>query len=754
MDQYLTPENSTIWVLALLGFLALVTGSRAVARRGLREPVVRLLVLYLILAFLWELGAILINRSIFPFLNQDITRLYPLFGALILAILFLGVSSAFLNTPIKIRNWIILGLALCLLSLLLATHVLPIPRIPLTLGAIPFYRRRVIQVILLLGWILITGRTMQLILSAYRLANRPLHKNRVVFWALSVLIAFVGDMLIFPGFHQGGLLHLLSGCIAGYVLISHNLADVVQLGLRGFSYLMISLLAAVVYAIGFLTLQNVLKTSPGLKSMETSLVLGGILAFIFNPLIILLIRRMDRVVHGLRYDPSGTVREYSQSISNIVNLDFLAKTALSLLGKTFHTGRTYLFLVDEEKVAGQGFFNLRMVKAADENAQVEPIRMSADSPAAAFFSQARLPLAQYDLDLLPQFKDTPPEDRSWFTGLEVDMYVPICTKTQWIGLFILGPKSTRERYFDEDLVLLTTLADQTAVALENARLFSNLVKVNQDLVQAQRALEEANQHLREIDELKSAFIGVITHEMRTPLANIAFSLQLLGMYGKDMNPEQREQLGQLNLGVKQARSLVENLITFATFLNKQAVITPEPLDFGMLIKDTLIPLEELACEKEVLLKVDIMGELLPVNGDRKHLAIAIYQLVHNSIKFNRPKGRVWVTCWSTSNALYFDVKDTGVGVARSKLATLWSGFTQAADPLRRGLEGLGLGLALVKNIVAAHGGQVWADSWEGKGSVFGFQIPLEPLAEVANPAEVFQIRTDLPKPQEGYFPKR
>jgi hypothetical protein len=77
-----------------------------------------------------------------------------------------------------------------------------------------------------------------------------------------------------------------------------------------------------------------------------------------------------------------------------------------------------------------------------------------------------------------------------------------------------------------------------------------------------------------------------------------------------------------------------------------------------------------------------------------------------------------------------------------------------ADPLRRGLEGLGLGLGLVKYIVAAHGGQVWADSWEGKGSVFGFQIPLEPPVEFINPAEAFRVREDLPQPQEGSLLKK
>ena len=99
-------------------------------------------------------------------------------------------------------------------------------------------------------------------------------------------------------------------------------------------------------------------------------------------------------------------------------------------------------------------------------------------------------------------------------------------------------------------------------------------------------------------------------------------------------------------------------------------------------------------------------------------------MVHNAIKFTHDGGKVWVSCWTTADGFYFDVKDTGVGIPPDKLKDIWTSFTQTADPLRRGLEGLGLGLALVKNIVTAHGGEVWVESKPGSGSVFGCKVPL------------------------------
>jgi signal transduction histidine kinase len=295
---------------------------------------------------------------------------------------------------------------------------------------------------------------------------------------------------------------------------------------------------------------------------------------------------------------------------------------------------------------------------------------------------------------------------------------------------------------------MSTLADQTVVALENARLFENLRKLNKDLLDAQRALEEANRQMREIDEIKSNFISVITHELRTPLANVAFSLQLLEMYGMDrLLPEQKEQITQMDRGVKQAKTMVDNLITFAAFLNRQVALKLDRMDYKDIIQEALSPLLDKAKAQGLQLHLDIIGDLLPLIADRKHLVNAMYQLVDNAIKFNREGGKIWVSCWSTSEAAFFDVKDNGIGVSQTKLQEIWNGLTQMADPIRRGVEGLGLGLALVKYIIAAHGGQVWAESLESVGSQFGFRVPLDGPTPIDNRIYSFEVLNDIPRPR-------
>ena len=432
---------------------------------------------------------------------------------------------------------------------------------------------------------------------------------------------------------------------------------------------------------------------------------------------------------GENYDPAAVIREYSVNVSSVVDLERLEQVTVEVIGKAIGTRRGRLFLVEHVTTNNHTHFVLLPVRP-DEHDEIEQavngkmvkpreeFRLSVSSPLVEYFIQARQPLEWREVDSAPRFRSLAEEERRWLVALDMDVYVPVYSKSGWIGLLALGEKISGNGFAEQDLALLSTLADLAAVALENARLFNGLKKAQVDI-------EQANLRLSEMDEMKSSFIGVITHEMRTPLANMAFSLQLMQMYGNEhMLPEQREQLDQIGVNLATARRMVDNLVTFALFLNKQVVLNPESVDFKLLVLEALTPLKPVADEKHLNLQINNIGEMPACRGDPGLLKDAIHQLVHNAIKYTPEGGNVWVSSWATADVVCFDVKDTGAGVPAEKMQALWDGFTQATDPLRRGLEGLGLGLALVRFIVAAHNGKVWVESQPGKGSTFGFQVPI------------------------------
>jgi two-component system phosphate regulon sensor histidine kinase PhoR len=226
-----------------------------------------------------------------------------------------------------------------------------------------------------------------------------------------------------------------------------------------------------------------------------------------------------------------------------------------------------------------------------------------------------------------------------------------------------------------------------------------------------------------VEQLKSEFVSVVSHELRSPFAMLDSTMQVIERHGLDgWQPPQRQEWQQLGQQLKRAETMVKNLVTFASFLSKQGQLRLVVFDLGEAAREAILGLTPMAQARNITLTCEADSEM-PLLGDRERLSEATYHLIHNAIKFNRSGGCVVVSCRSLPSGLIIEVADTGVGIPPNRLVEVWQDFRQLADPLRRGMEGLGLGLPLVKYVVEAHGGQVWADSQVGRGSVFGFSLP-------------------------------
>jgi signal transduction histidine kinase len=718
-------NNLMTIILTLEGILYILIGGIVLKRRGFQEQVVRWLALYALVSCLWALGQAFWRLGWLPFVADDLLVRMPVYGVLLLSWLFLHLTRSFLRRERPEWGWWAFGAAWTGLLVVLDANLVGLPELLWSGDGWVLYRQGLISGALILGWAIFMGGAALLTVRTYRQTQQPLHRNRITYWPPALGFTVAGDVLLFAG-HEvlGSGLRLVAILIVTYVVVTHRLPDVRQAARRTVSYLIITLLAVVLYTSGLVAMQYAFQAAPGYSPLLAGAAMALILAILFQPLLSLVQRLVNRLISGASFDPSHTLREYSTSISNILDLELLANVMVNIIAEAIGIRHGRLFLVDHEEESGDGSFRLRDAGGMG-NKETKPETLAADSPIADYLRRERRPLTQYDIDLLSQFQEISSRERTWLSSLDVDVYVPIHGKGDWIGLLALGPKVSGNRYFDADLALLGMLADQTAVALENARLVEDLISTNDDLGQAYAALDQANRQLQELDKLKSAFIGVITHELRTPFANIAFSLEVLERHGqKHLPPELGEQLGQLADGIKAARTMVDNLVTFATFLSKQGELRLAQMDFGQVTQDSLLPLKPLAESKGVTLHMEVPENLPQLSGDRERLGDAVYHLVHNAIKFTGAGGDVWVRCQAGDDTIRFEVQDTGRGVPAGKLDTLWDGFTQMADPLRRGVEGLGLGLALVKYVVNAHGGQVLAESQEGVGSTFGFQIPL------------------------------
>ena len=270
------------------------------------------------------------------------------------------------------------------------------------------------------------------------------------------------------------------------------------------------------------------------------------------------------------------------------------------------------------------------------------------------------------------------------------------------------------------LDLRTQLESTRKQSLVYAR---DMMTLYRQVQQTNRQLQELNVQLEEADKLKSNFLGVIGHELRSPFVSIDFALQALMRYGLDnLNVDQRDLVRQLKQGCQDAREMVDKLVSVAGLLSKQGKLNLEIVDIVPVIQDIVTTLEPMARSRQLLLDVQIPPQLMLLAGDRERISEAIWHLTHNAIKFTKPGGHITIQSHIENEVMFIAVRDTGVGIPVEQQARMWESFAQLSDSVQRGMEGLGLGLALVRYVAAAHSGDVVLQSNPGVGQCHRFLV--------------------------------
>jgi signal transduction histidine kinase len=251
-----------------------------------------------------------------------------------------------------------------------------------------------------------------------------------------------------------------------------------------------------------------------------------------------------------------------------------------------------------------------------------------------------------------------------------------------------------------------------------------------ELVEQERrkrqALEEAYQRLGELDRLKAAFVGAVTHELLTPFANIGLPLQVLLRQSESFSSEQKETLDELATELSQLHRLINGVVKFAGLVNRQRDPRPVSVLLSQIVPPAVGPVALLAQSRAVDLRVWASHTLPPAYADPELLTEAIFQMSHNAVKFNVPGGAARVRTYELAGHVLIEVTDTGVGLTPQQLEILGEPFQQSADALRRGQEGLGIGWTFVRYVAQVHGGWTRVESpGPNQGSTFTLALPID-----------------------------
>ena len=282
--------------------------------------------------------------------------------------------------------------------------------------------------------------------------------------------------------------------------------------------------------------------------------------------------------------------------------------------------------------------------------------------------------------------------------------LPLTARDRLLGSLVLATtRDSDRRYTDRDVAIANEVARRVALAVDRAILF--------------RAAEQSAR-------LREELVAVVSHDLKNPVATIemAVSFLLEEIVPNDAaHASERAQLHAIHRSAQRMYRLIHDLLDVAAIEAGQLKVTPAPLPVDVLIADALELLRPLAASKHVAIVTGVPGALPLVSADRDRILQVFSNLGGNAVKFTPNDGQVELHALLRDSMVEFGVRDTGPGIGSDELPHVFDRFWQAQ---RTGRGGVGLGLAIAKGIVEAHGGEIHAESEPGRGSRFVFTLPV------------------------------
>jgi len=293
--------------------------------------------------------------------------------------------------------------------------------------------------------------------------------------------------------------------------------------------------------------------------------------------------------------------------------------------------------------------------------------------------------------------------------------LPVCSQERLIGVISMGFHEPLPEPVDEQLDWVQALVNQAAAALSNAQLYQQL--------ETQAAeLSRAYNELQEIDCLRAQLVQNVGHELRTPLSLIKGYVELL--VSGDLGHVASSQQAALKIIRERTATLarlIHNLMMLQSVPREALAIAP--VSIIEIVQQVLVEFRHSAEEARIVFREEFPSELPLTLGDRERLELALGHLVDNAIKFSPGGGTVTLRAWADEEMVYVSVTDEGIGISIDSLGRIFERFYQVDGSTRRRFGGMGIGLALVWEIVELHDGEVQVESEPGKGSVFTVSLP-------------------------------
>lgn len=506
---------------------------------------------------------------------------------------------------------------------------------------------------------------------------------------------------------------LIFNIAVSYAIIRHKLFDIRGVVARSLTYILVIATISMAYGlIAFTLVGGALFNNTKLPFAQQTFyaILAVILAFTFQPIRRFFQRVTDKIFYRDKYDPQELINAVGRILTAEIRLNVLTKEVTSVISKQMRVNKVDIVVVNDKNI----YYQARVLRSDRSELELKDLQ------------ELGKPMLVADDMSTGDRKDIMDK-----YGLRVS--ITLRTSEEFVGYLLLGEKLSGDIYNEQDLAVLRIIANELAVAVQNAKAYTEIQQFNKTLqakvVAATHKLRKANEDLKELDQAKDEFISMASHQLRTPLTTAKgyVSMVLEGDFGK-INPQMKEPLTQSLDSANRMAGLVSDLLNVSRMEAGRFFIDTIDVDLNTEVPAEVSQLQTMADAKTVKLVYTKPAKPIPIMKlDLDKTRQVIMNLVDNAIHYSAPPnggGKVEVSLAQEGTDIIFKVVDNGIGVPLAQQKKLFKKFFRAANAQNTRPDGTGLGLYLVKRVVEDQGGEVVFESKEGKGSTFGFRMPV------------------------------
>lgn len=720
--------------LACYGILLII-----VARGRLRDLVGLFFALYLLCMIIWSFASFMMHIDV-GVMNMLFWNRLLVVGATGAPISFFGFVAAFLRR----KETALLAVGVALYLIIQIANVLGYVVVDAFVADGLIYNRYGPGLAIVgASWAFFLGYSAYSIVRGYETTKDVLYRARIRYLLLVVAAIFAGSLTnttnlqVYP---VDIAFNTVSALLITYAIVRHQLLDISVVVRKGMLYSIPTVTIGAGYFLLISLTTNVFQQITSAQMIVLSFVAALVAALVAEPLRVRGQLWVDRLFFREKYDSSLMLQRLSHTAASVLDFDRLTRMILDEVAETMHVGKLALFIRQD----GGGEFRL----AAQRGLELERgFAIRADHPVVQWLTGHDHALMRNDLDLMPRFRSLWAQERRDLERIGAELLLPLHAREEMVGIFAVGAKLSEEPYSPDDQLTLHTLASQTAMAIENARLYS---AAQQELAERKRAEEERNQmqaQLLQAQKMEAVgrLAGGVAHDFNNLLtAIISYSDFLLNRL--DTTDRRRGDVEEIKRAGERAAALTRQLLAFS----RRQMLQPQVLHLNDVVLDIGKMLRRLIGE-DIKLTVALDPALETVRVDPSQLEQVILNLAINARDAMPDGGALTIRTENVTvdesqarlvpearpgRFVCLSVEDTGAGISVEIREHLFEPFFTTKEQGK----GTGLGLAVVHGVISQHGGWVVVDSVPGQGARFHVYLPV--VAAASSNGDAIELALD------------